>query len=290
MDVRPEIHVTVAGSDATGSRIPVDSGARVLLTATPTELDAGDLVWLRDGARVPDAHLAHGGRTLAVDAFDGSDVGAYTVRAGGVTSRAVLLVARDANGARGAFAGRGGPQSAQGDAGAGETSTVVELAPGVYDPGFARRSGIIALVAGSLVSVASLALLWVGAFEYEGSFPERAGLILPVLSGWIGGLTVIGGVWMGAIETRGRLWLRVTRGGGRGDRSDALAGADAIAKQLPEFVRSSSVVRATVAVLVVGALVLCTSVMASCNVLADSQPSGGATPAKTTTTTTPAKR
>jgi hypothetical protein len=291
MDVRPEIRVTVAGSEKTGSRIPVDPGARVLLTATPTELDASDLVWLLDGRRVPDSLLGQGRRTLAVSSFGGSHAGTYTVRAGGVASRAVMLVPRGAN----------GRLSGPGGAGDGQT-TAVELAPGVYDPRFAKRATVIALVTGGIVSAASLVLLWVGAFRYDGSFAERAGLIMPVLSGWIGSLAVIGGIWMGAVETRGRLWLRIAGmrtsprtqgdvpGGARAERQDAFAGADEIARQLPEFVRSLSVVRGTVVVLVIGALVLCTSVMASCNVLADTQPSGGATtPAKTTTTTT-AKR
>ena len=282
MDVRPEIRVTVAGSDASGARIPVDDGARVLLTATPTELDTSDLVWLRNGSRIPDAQLAHGGRTLAVDAFEGADAGTYTVRVGGVTSRAVFLVAR---GPDGASPQRNGSQPARADGRDGQTSTAIELTPAVYDPTFARRSGIVALVAASLVSLASLALLWVGAFQYEGSFSERAGLILPVLSAWIGSLAVIGGVWMGAIETRGRLWLRITGGRAKATAEDAFAGADAIARQMPEFVRTLSVTRATVVVLFVGALVLGTSVMASCKVLSDT-PSGTST---TPTTTTPPK-
>jgi hypothetical protein len=245
---------------------PAD-GATVVLVVEPKDFATppgqADLTWLRDAKLLPNPSLSDDRRTLTISAFSASDAGAYTVGASGVTSNTVTLAASATQ-----------PKTEEQDE---LPKNVVEVAVGVYDAPFARRTGVVAISAAAFVSVAVGVVLLIAGLASAGSLSERGSVIAPALAGWAGAIAIIGGVWMGILETRGRLSLKVSEGA---QREGVPTITPEVVKAGNEFARTLTFARGTVAALLIGALLLCTSVVASCNVTTSgtsSGPSGSST-------------
>lgn len=255
--------VTVDGKTFQGEQTPAPAGAAVVMVVEPqgftTAPDSATLEWLRDAKGVPSPDLSSDGRTLTITAFDAKDAGEYTVRAsGGVTSNAVKLVAASTT-------------TTPADDEDELPKNVVEVAVGVYDHDFTKKTGVVAISAAAFASVAVGAVLVIAGVAAAGSLSERGSVIAPALAGWAGAMAIIGGVWMGVLETRGRLSLKVADGVQRDGTSVV---SPEVAKAANEFARTLTYARGTVAALLIGALLLCTSVVASCNVTTSAKPSG----------------
>jgi hypothetical protein len=261
--------VTVGSEKAEpdAAQVSPPDGATVVLVVEPKDFATppgqADLTWLRDAKLLPNPSLSSDRRTLTIPAYSASDAGDYTVGASGVTSNTVKLAPS--------------PTQPKEDGQDGLPKEVVEVAVGVYDAPFARRTGVVAISAAAFVSVAVGAVLLIAGLASAGSLSERGSVIAPALAGWAGAIAIIGGVWMGILETRGRLSLKVSEGA---PREGVPTVTPEVAKAANEFARTLTFARGTVAALLIGALLLCTSVVASCNVTTSgtsSGPSGSST-------------
>lgn len=246
--------LTVNGAAVQAAQSTPADGSAVVLKVEPSgfavEPAETDLTWLRDSKGVPGPALSDAGRTLTIAAFAAEHAGTYTVQAGTVTSNAVVLAAAS--------------KTAPGTDDDKTPKGVVEAAAGVYDEAFAKRTGTAAVWAAAFASVAVGATLLIAGVASAGSLSERGGVLAPALAAWAGALAVIGGVWMGILETRGRLSLRVSEDASRGAAPEL---TPELAKAVNEFARTLTFARGTVAALLIGALLLCTSVVASCNIV-----------------------
>lgn len=132
---------------------------------------------------------------------------------------------------------------------------VAEIAPGEYDPKFALISGIAAAVAAVLV-VLLLTVLMFGIDlpgtvstvgdnqQITGTWAQRFSGVLALILAAIGAIIIFGGLWLAALETRGRL---------RAQQAIAERGAlDGVAEVLDK----ARLLRGTIAVLSAGVAIL----------------------------------
>jgi hypothetical protein len=156
----------------------------------------------------------------------------------------------------------GGPPGDQPDGGqdAAEAGGVVEVQIGEYDATFSRWVGwIFAVLAVAFVLSVSVGVLggiqWSPAAQGDpagalsGTFAERSRLAIAAVLAMVGGVVLLAGSALSALEVRGR--QRARGGGGVRTRGPA-----EVLDKVPEILKRASLLRATIAVLVTGALLL----------------------------------
>jgi hypothetical protein len=150
-----------------------------------------------------------------------------------------------------------------------ESQGVVELAAGEYDARFARWVGVI--FAGlALAVVATVSFQVLGAIDWSaapdataagaaggtggGTFAERTRLAVAGLLVAVGGVLLLAGAALAALEVRGR--QRVVQGTGVRTR-----GAAEVLDKVPVILQRAGLLRGTIAVLITGGLMLLLAVV-----------------------------
>ncbi|WP_406048116.1 hypothetical protein [Kribbella sp. NBC_00889] len=219
--------------------LQVPSGTEVTLTAGVDPVDPANparFEWNRDGAA-----LAAGTPNPYVFSAAEDSWGEYqviaTVNGSTLTSAAVSLTERAAE------------EQPKPD------TTVAEVAPGEYDPKFALISGIAAglaaVLTGGLLVYLLLDIDLPGTIsivgdnqQVTGTWAQRFSGILALVLVVIGAILIFGGLWLAALETRGRL---------RAQQAIAERGAlDGVAEVLDK----AKGLRGTIAVLAAGVAIL----------------------------------
>lgn len=184
--------------------------------------------------------------------------------------------------------------------GGGDANQAIEVEPGQYDGKFALLSGLALL----LLSLIVLNEFW-GRWPKIEMSPstltdgravdtkaEQGFIFIAMLGVAIAAVLLIAGAWLGALETRGRLTVRLpvpsgTRGPDRGLVESAIENADKILGRL-------TLMRGTIAVITAGIAILLMALAASCQVAVSSHgapastPSSPAAPATTSPTSSAA--
>ncbi|WP_436500723.1 hypothetical protein [Actinokineospora sp. HUAS TT18] len=180
----------VAAENEDGLSLIVDPGAEIVLTATaPQGTDAGALELRRGGVHIVDKFSGSGTEfTVTV-----KEVGKYTAKLGDSESPPVTVTLAEAEPA---------PGENEGD-------TVVEAEVGELDNVFLLLTGIaaavgiaalIALTARHIRFINNLTAAW-----SEETFAVRSAGQLQFVIGMAGVGLLLGGLWLAALETRGRL-------------------------------------------------------------------------------------
>lgn len=293
-----------AGQD--GLRLVVDAGTTVTFTAVLEGFDPApaSLELHLGGAKVK----TFAGKPPRLTVTHLVEAGAeFTARApGSVTKSNPVTVSF-----RPKLAGGGdGPPGG----GSGNTdSTVVEAAPGHFDPTFAAVTGSAAVVVGGAIVVTTIgaltkislprpvSTLMTGQVQ-AGTFGERIAAGLTVASLGVGALLLAVGGWLGALETRGRLTVKVTKTAPDARERAGVASA-AIGGDIVKGMEKLTRMRAVVAVLACGTLLIFASLAMAWDLAGAGAPAsttgastttGGATPTSapgpTSTSTSTAPR
>jgi hypothetical protein len=242
-----EVSLSAAGGGSTAETtetgqlvLQVQSGTQVTLTAGVDPADPANpaaFAWKRDGAALAAATPNPYEFSAADDSWGEYQVIA-TVNGSTLESAVVSVTEREAE----------EEPPKPGD-------VVAEVAPGEYDPRFALISGIAAAVAAVLV-VLLLTVLMFGIDlpgtvstvgdnqQITGTWAQRFSGVLALILAAIGAIIIFGGLWLAALETRGRL---------RAQQAGADRGAlDGVAEVLDK----ARLLRGTIAVLAAGVAIL----------------------------------
>ena len=159
---------------------------------------------------------------------------------------------------------------------------VIDVEPGQYDGGFALLSGLALL----LLSVIVLNAFWDRWPKFELSpstladgravdtKAEQGFLFIAMLAVAIAAVLLIAGTWLGALETRGRLTVRIPVPGNI--RSADREAADAAIENADKILGRLTLMRGTIAVISAGIAILLMALASSCQVAVSSH--GAAAP------------